>query len=72
MFRGEHIDAMLRIEMNWPAWLDLAEEMLRPMWVAHERGREAKFMNVSIYVVEHTLPACGWRIINPFKKEQTT
>lgn len=61
---------MLRIEVSHDkrcallmAWLDLH-------WLPTPyESKPFELEGVSIYVVPHDLPECGWRIINPMRKD---
>ena len=58
------IDAMLRIEAS----REVEGELSR--FIRVRTSCEAtKFMNVTIYFVDHPLPDCGWRIINPMRSK---
>lgn len=62
------VDAMLRVEVT----PEVAYEIDRftyghPLGFHRDRARERKLCGVSVYQVEHSLPSCGWRIINPFE-----
>lgn len=63
--------AVLRVEANTAALINIEEDDRRDgrrmMGRAFESNAERTFMGVSLYHVHHTIPAPGWRVINPLK-----
>ena len=58
------VDAMLRVEVT----LGVAYELDRyshNYTIGWCRDTERKLCGVSVYQVEHALPSCGWRPLNP-------
>lgn len=71
-FGPEQTRAILRIEATGEAlhWLQYDQRRRNLNYLTWPRARDEAqtFMGVSIYEVRHTLPAPGWKIINPFRR----
>ena len=71
-FESEVARNMLRIEVNYDTVSAIHFEY-RPdnpylAWPRFDGSKETAISGVSLYIVEHEIPAPGWRTINPTAK----
>jgi hypothetical protein len=61
---------VLRIEITRDAERELRMAMMPYSYPNHTPGDipPTMFEGVSVYTVNHTLPECGWRVINPLRR----
>lgn len=63
---------MLRIEVSYETWANIRGDRESVLFLPNPQAKvPPSFRGVTIYEVgyEYQLPPCGWRIINPMRKE---